>query len=103
MGIINPWVPALRRSRWFGTFLNGVNAASLGLMAAVTFTLGREAIVDWLTIVLAVLAAISVFRLKTKLRLDCAGRGPSGVFIAVGLDPFPTPQRWVLTKMAKRK
>ncbi|KAB1991027.1 chromate transporter, partial [Haemophilus parainfluenzae] len=32
VGLVNPWVPWLRRSRWFGTFLNGVNAASLGLM-----------------------------------------------------------------------
>jgi len=78
VGIINPWVPALRRSRWFGTFLNGVNAASLGLMAAVTFTLGREAIVDWLTIVLAVLAAISVFRLKLNSAWIVLGGGLVG-------------------------
>jgi chromate transporter len=64
VGIVNPWVPALRRSRWFGAFLDGVNAASLGLMAGVVFTLGRAALVDWVTIVLAVLAAIAVFRFK---------------------------------------
>jgi chromate transporter len=66
VGIVNPWVPYLRNSPWFGTFLNGVNAASLGLMAAVTFTLGREALVDWLTITLAALAAIAVFRFKVN-------------------------------------
>jgi chromate transporter len=66
VGIVNPWVPYLRHSRWFGTFLNGVNAASLGLMAAVTFVLGREAVVDWLTVALAALAAIAVFRFKVN-------------------------------------
>jgi chromate transporter len=66
VGLVNPWVPFLRQSRWFGPFLNGVNAASLGLMAAVTFTLGQEAIVDWLTIMLAALAAIAVFRFKVN-------------------------------------
>jgi len=66
VGIVNPWVPALRRSRWFGAFLDGVNAASLGLMAGVVFTLGRTALVDWVTILLAVLAAISVFRFKVN-------------------------------------
>lgn len=66
VGIVNPWVPYLRNSRWFGPFLSGVNAASLGLMAAVTFTLGQEAIVDGLTITLAVLAAIAVFRFNVN-------------------------------------
>ncbi|MGP1385542.1 MAG: chromate transporter [Thainema sp.] len=66
VGIVNPWVPALRRSRWFGAFLDGVNAASLGLMAGVVFTLGRTALVDWVTIVLAILAAIAVFRFKVN-------------------------------------
>jgi len=64
VGIINPWVPKLRQSRWFSAFLDGVNAASLGLMAAVTYTLARAAIIDWVTITLAILAIISVFRFR---------------------------------------
>lgn len=64
VGLVNPWVPVLRRSRWFGAFLDGVNAASLGLMAGVVFTLGRTALVDWVTMALAGLAAIAVFRFK---------------------------------------
>jgi chromate transporter len=35
-------------------------------MAAVTFVLGREAVVDWLTVALAALAAIAVFRFKVN-------------------------------------
>jgi chromate transporter len=62
--IVNPWVPKLRQSTWASGFLDGVNAASLGLMAAVTYTLGRTALVDWLTVMVAVLAAIAVFRFK---------------------------------------
>lgn len=61
---INPWVPKLRQSRSMSSLLDGVNAASLGLMAAVTYTLGRAALVDWLTVVLAGLCAIAVFRFK---------------------------------------
>ena len=56
-----PWIPKLRRSPWAGAFLDGVNAASLGLMAVVTWQLGRAAIVDVLTAALAVIAAIVVF------------------------------------------
>ncbi|MGF1496122.1 MAG: chromate efflux transporter [Elainellaceae cyanobacterium] len=66
VGIVNPWVPKLRRSRWFGAFLDGVNAASLGLMAVVTYTLGRAALIDWFTAILAVAAAIAVFRFKVN-------------------------------------
>lgn len=64
VGLVNPWVPVLRRSRWFGGFLDGVNAASLGLMAAVLFTLGQTALVDGVTVGLAAIAAIAVFRLQ---------------------------------------
>ncbi|MDZ8054451.1 MAG: chromate transporter [Aulosira sp. ZfuVER01] len=62
--VVNPWVPKLRQSPWASGFLDGVNAASLGLMAGVTYTLGRAAVVDWLTIIVAILSAIAVFRFK---------------------------------------
>lgn len=66
VGVINPWVPSLRRSPWVSSVLDGVNAASLGLMAAVTYTLGRAAMVDLLTVVLALLSAIVIFRFKVN-------------------------------------
>lgn len=66
VAVINPWVPLLRQSPWVGSFLDGVNAASLGLMAVVTYTLGRAAVVDLLTVVLALLSAIAIFRFKVN-------------------------------------
>ncbi|BAY25414.1 chromate transport protein [Calothrix sp. NIES-2100] len=62
--VVNPWVSKLRQSPWASGFLDGVNAASMGLMAGVTYTLGRAALVDWLTIIVAILSAIAVFRFK---------------------------------------
>ncbi|MBE9018661.1 chromate transporter [Chroococcidiopsidales cyanobacterium LEGE 13417] len=64
VGIINPWVPKLRQSTLVGGFLDGVNAASLGLMAVVSYTLGRTALIDIVTVVLAIASAIAVFRFK---------------------------------------
>ncbi len=64
VGIVNPWIARLRQSAWASGFLDGVNAASLGLMAGVTFTLGRGAIVDWSSAVMAILSAIAVFRYR---------------------------------------
>lgn len=66
VAIINPWVPKLRQSRWASGFLDGVNAASLGLMAVVTYTLTRTTLVDGLTIAVAIVSAIVVFRFKVN-------------------------------------
>lgn len=66
VAVINPWVPKLRGSPWVSSALDGVNAASLGLMAAVTFTLGQVALVDFLTVVSALVSAIVVFCFKVN-------------------------------------
>ncbi|MDV2995962.1 MAG: putative chromate transport protein [Chroococcidiopsis sp. SAG 2025] len=64
VSIINPWVPKLRQSTLVSGFLDGVNAASLGLMVVVSYTLGRTALIDIVTVVLAIASAIAVFRFK---------------------------------------
>jgi chromate transporter len=64
VALVNPWVPKLRQSPWAGGFLDGVNAASVALMAGVTYTLARTALIDWVTVVVAILSAIAVFRFK---------------------------------------
>jgi chromate transporter len=61
---VNPFVPRLRRSPWMSALLDGVNVTALGLMAAVTWELGRAAVVDWLTAALAVVAAVLLLRFK---------------------------------------
>lgn len=66
VAIVNPWVPKLRQSTWTSGFLDGVNAASLGLMAGVTYVLGRAALVDWLTATVAILSAVAVFRFRVN-------------------------------------
>ena len=66
VGIINPWVPKLRQSPLASSFLDGVNAASLGLMAVVTYTLAETALIDWLTVILALVSAIALFRFKVN-------------------------------------
>jgi len=59
-----PLIPRLRNSPWAGSLLDGVNAASLGLMAAVTWQLGVASLVDPLTIAMAVAAFILLVRFK---------------------------------------
>lgn len=52
-----PFLPRLRTSPIASAFLDGVNVASLALMAVVTWQLGTTALVDWLTVFLAIISA----------------------------------------------
>ncbi len=64
VALSTPVVPRLRRSRWAAGFLDGANAASVALMAVVTWQLGRAAVVDWLTASLAASAALLLIALR---------------------------------------
>jgi chromate transporter len=66
VAIINPWVDQLRRSPWVSGFLDGVNAASLGLMIVVTLRLGQSGIVDLWTVAIALVSGILLFGLKVN-------------------------------------
>jgi len=59
-------LPRLRRSPTAGAFLDGVNVASLALMAAVTWHLGRAAIVDGFTLAFAIAGAFALFRFRVN-------------------------------------
>jgi chromate transporter len=61
---VNPLIPALRRSRWASRFLDSVNAASIGLMAAVTVSLGQKMLIDWRAWLLALSATAVGLRWK---------------------------------------
>jgi chromate transporter len=79
VALTNPLIPRLRRSPWMSAFLDGVNVAAVGLMAAVTWELGRAAIIDWLTLALALGAALLLFRFKVNSTWLIAGGGAVGI------------------------
>jgi len=58
VAVSGPLIPRLRRSRVAGAALDGVNAASLGLMAVVTWQLGRASIVSVSSCVVALIAGV---------------------------------------------
>lgn len=64
--ISNPFIPKLRNSPWTASLLDGVNVASLALMAAVTFSLGYSSLTDVFTILLAISAFLVLLRFKIK-------------------------------------
>ena len=65
VALSSPLIPQLRKSPWAAGFLDGANAASVALLATVTWQLGRSAIVDGLTAALA--AAAVIILLSTRL------------------------------------
>jgi len=66
VAISGPLVPRLRRSPAAGAMLDGVNVASLALMAVVSWQLGRAALVDPLTIVIALLSLFALARFRVN-------------------------------------
>lgn len=66
VALSNPLIPRLRQSPWFAGMLDGVNVASLGLMAAVTWQLALSSLIDPLTIGLALCA----FSLLARARIN---------------------------------
>jgi chromate transporter len=67
VAISGPFVPRLRRSATAGAVLDGVNVASLALMAVVTWQLAASALIDPLTLALCggSLAALVFFRVNS--------------------------------------
>jgi chromate transporter len=66
VAISNPLIPRMRNSLWFGGLLDGVNVASLGLMAAVTWQLGRASLIDAITILVALASFILLIRFRVN-------------------------------------
>jgi chromate transporter len=64
VALSGPLVPRLRRSAVAGAVLDGVNVASLALMAVVSWHLARATLVDALTIGLAAASLIALAQLR---------------------------------------
>jgi chromate transporter len=76
-----PLVPRLRRSALAGAFLDGVNVASLALMAVVTWILGRSAIVSWWSAAIAMVSAVLLVRFRVSSVWLVLGGGAFGLAI----------------------
>ena len=74
-------IPKLRKSAAMGAFLEGINVGSLALMVFVTYELGRSALLDWVTISLALISAVLIIRFKINSAWLIAGGAVVG-FIA---------------------
>lgn len=85
VAISGPLVPRIRKSKTASAFLDGVNVASLALMAVVTWQLGRASIVDVVTVVLAIASLFALIR----YRLNSAWLVLIGSIMGLVTHPHP--------------
>lgn len=79
VALSGPLIPKLRASPATGAFLDGVNVASLALMAVVTWQLGSTALVDWPTLLLAGGAAVGLLRWRLNSAWLVLGGAAAGL------------------------
>lgn len=61
VSLLNPIVKKMRNSILFSAFLDAVNVASVAIIVAVCFEMGKDTITDWRTILIAVLSIAIAF------------------------------------------
>lgn len=80
---VYPLIPRVKASSWARAALDGVNVAALALMAGVTWQLGRAALVDAPTVLLALAALALLLRLKVNSAWLVLGGAAAGYAIKV--------------------
>jgi len=64
VALLNPIVKKMRNSKLSSVFLDSVNVASVAIIVAVCFEMGKDTITDWRTIVISVLSIAIAFGYK---------------------------------------
>jgi len=65
VGLVFPWFEKLRKNPILSIVLDGVNVASIALMAAVTIKLGLATLIGWQSIIIFLVSAVLL--IKTKI------------------------------------
>jgi chromate transporter len=78
VALSGPLIPRLRRSPHASRFLDGLNVASLALMAVVTWSLARAALVDVWTVAFVITSAALLVRYQVNSAWLVVGGGLAG-------------------------
>jgi chromate transporter len=84
VAVSGPLVPRIRASPTAGAVLDGVNVASLALMAVVSWQLARAAVTDVATAAIALASAVLLFRYRVSSSWLVAGGAAIGLFLLGG-------------------
>jgi chromate transporter len=83
VALSGPLLPVLRRSPTAGAMLDGINAASLALMAVVTVHLARTALIDATTVAVGVASAALLLRFRVNSAWLVIGGACAGLISSV--------------------
>jgi chromate transporter len=81
VAIVIFWAPKLRQSVWFRSWLDGVNAGAWGAIAVVAYRLGVVTLVDWLSISIAAIGALLIWRWRVDPLWPILGGAAIGLII----------------------
>lgn len=81
--LLNPLLPLLRNSQWTATFLDAVNVSAVALMAVVILRLATVTLVDPITILLAIIAAILTIGYRVNAAWLVLGGGLIGWLLSI--------------------
>ncbi len=65
--ILNPFIPRIRKSILLRYFLDAVNAAAVAVMLSVLIVMTKETLIEWQSILIAVLATVITFKTKISV------------------------------------
>ncbi len=66
VALVSAFAPQLRRSIWFGSWLDGVNAGAWGTILVVAYRLGASTLIDWQSIAIAAISALLIWRWRVE-------------------------------------
>lgn len=64
VAILNPLMPILRKSKTIAAVLDAINIGAVAIIIAVCLEMGKDTLVDWKTITIAIISLIVVFGFK---------------------------------------
>lgn len=64
VALLNPLVRKMRKSSLFSSFLDAVNVASVAIIVAICYHMGRESITDWRTVLIGILSIVVAFSFR---------------------------------------
>ncbi len=79
VAVVHPWLSRMRASVTLGTAMDGINAASIGLLLAVAVSLARGALLGVSGVLIAVGAAVLIWRFRVSTVWLLLGGAACGV------------------------
>jgi chromate transporter len=84
VALLNPLVRKMRNSILFSSFLDAVNVASVAIIVAICYEMGKENITDWRTIIIGILSIAITFSFrKVNSALVVIGGATLGYLLTV--------------------